>query len=232
MVTTHEQIEQNLRSVRNRIAAAARRAGRSADAVTLVAVTKYAKADVVRTLVDLGVRDLGESRPQQLGERAALIDQSVRWHLIGSLQRNKARRTLSVVEMIHSANSVRLLRHLDYLAQELEIRPRVLLEVNLSGEATKHGFDPVALTSEWDGILSLKHLSLEGLMTMGAWEKDPERTRPTFAGLRELRDHLRERSPADVPLEHLSIGMSNDFEIAIEEGATFVRIGSALFEGR
>ena len=232
MVTTREQIEQNLRSVRNRIAAAARHAGRSADAVTLVAVTKYANTDAVRTLVDLGVRDLGESRPQQLWERAALSAQPARRHLVGSLQRNKARRTLNVVEMIHSANSVRLLRHLDYLAQELQVRPRVLLEVNLSGETTKHGFNPVALTGEWDEILSLKHLSLEGLMTMAAWEKDPERTRPTFAGLRELRDRLRERAPADVPLKHLSIGMSNNFEVAIEEGATFVRVGSALFEGR
>lgn len=230
MTATREQIGANLRSVRARIAAAAKRSGRLPDAVTLVAVTKYADLDSVQTLVDLGARDLGESRPQQLGERAERIQSPVRWHLVGTLQRNKARRTLPIVEMIHSADSLRLLRFLDKLAGEMQIRPRILIQVNLSGETTKHGFDADSLRSVWDEIVRLEHLSIEGLMTMAAWEQDPERTRPTFAGLRELRDQLRGRSPSNLRFEQLSMGMSNDFEVAVEEGATLVRIGSALFE--
>jgi hypothetical protein len=229
MVTTREQIERNLRAVRNRIAAAARRAGRPTDAVTLVAVTKYADLDAVQTLVELGVVDLGESRPQQIWERAQQIDHSVRWHLVGSLQRNKARRTLPLVTMIHSVDSLRLLGYLDQLAREMQLQPRVLIEVNLSGESTKHGFDREALIRGWDEVLSLEHLRVDGLMTMAVWESDPERTRPTFAALRQLRDRLRGRSPQGVALAHLSMGMSSDFEIAVEEGATLVRVGSALF---
>lgn len=230
MPCSPDRIQDNLRTVQRRIADAAHRAGRAASDVALVAVVKEATTEETQALVDLGVCDLGESRPQQLWERVDQVRGAVRWHLIGHLQRNKARRTLPLVEMIHSVDSLRLLRHLDVLGGELSLRPRLLLEVNASGEAAKNGFAPDALPAIWDEILAFKHVRVEGLMTMAAWESDPQQTRPTFALVRQLRDRLRKQSPAEIELEYLSMGMSNDFEIAVEEGATIVRVGTALFQ--
>lgn len=224
-------IVQNYRSVCERIAAAAKRAGRNASDITLVAVTKYAKLEWVRALVALGVTELGENRPQQLHERAAEVELSVHWHLIGHLQRNKVRRTLPVITLIHSVDSLRLLAEIDQQASELHLQPRVLIEVNLSGEEQKHGFAQNDLLSQWNEVLSFPRVRVEGLMTMAAYSDNPEDARPTFAALRTLRDELLAQSPANTSLVHLSMGMTGDFEVAVEEGATLVRIGSALWEG-
>jgi hypothetical protein len=224
------QLASNLATVNRRLAAACARAGRDAGEVTLVAVTKYARPEWVRGLVSLGVQDLGESRPQQLTERAGWFDNSVRWHLIGPLQRNKVRKTLPVAGLIHSVDSLRLLSAIDRVAAEERMRPRVLLEVNVAGEEAKHGFAPDDVVSGWSEVASAAHVSVAGLMTMAPSDDDPERSRPVFRRLRELRDELRARHPeSDLPV--LSMGMSGDFEVAIEEGATLVRIGSRLFEG-
>lgn len=224
------QVAENLQSVRDRIAAAAARSGRSAEDVKLVAVSKYAELDWVRILLDLGERDLGENYPQQLLDRSTQFDASVRWHLIGSLQRNKARKVLPVVSMIHSVDSLKLAATLDRLAGELGLQREVLLEVNVSQEASKHGFTVDELRQDWEQFANFQSLRVCGLMTMAPQTDNPEQARPVFAALHGLRDELNARSTA-VPLRHLSMGMTGDFEVAIEEGATLVRIGSALWEG-
>jgi pyridoxal phosphate enzyme (YggS family) len=233
MMTIATTIEANYRSVRERIESACRRAGRDPASVLLVAVTKYAQLDWVRGLVDLGVVELGESRPQQLVQRAQEIGVPVHWHLIGHLQRNKVRSVLPQTILIHSVDSLRLLEAVDRVAQELGLHPRVLVEVNLSGEDAKHGFHADELSSVWDRVLKFKHVQVEGLMTMAAYSSDPEHARPAFVRLRELRDELRGRCDEKTRsrFKHLSMGMTGDFEVAIEEGATIVRIGSALWDG-
>jgi pyridoxal phosphate enzyme (YggS family) len=176
----------------------------------------------------LGVRDLGESRPQQLLERAATFGDDVRWHLIGHLQRNKARRVLPLVDCIHSVDTLRLLVTLEHLAKELTLAPRVLLEVNVSGEAAKDGFAPADLVAAWSAVRTCRHAQVVGLMTMAPLTDDWELMRGVFRRLRELRDNLADDR---LPLAELSMGMSHDFEIAIEAGATLIRVGSDLFAG-
>lgn len=199
----------------------------------LVAVTKYAELEWIREITNLGCTELGENRPQQLLARAGAIAAPVNWHLIGPLQRNKVRSILPVVRLIHAADSLRVLQAIDRIAAELSLRPRVLVEVNLSGEEAKHGFAADELLAAWDDALQLQNVAVEGLMTMAAYSSDPEQARPVFAGLRDLRSELRQRSPPEAAgrLTQLSMGMTGDFEVAIEEGATIVRIGSALWEG-
>ena len=224
-------LSKNLHRVRERIAAACARAGRSPDEVTLIAVTKYAQLDWVRGLIDLGVSDLGESRPQQLVTRAEQLPPHIRWHQIGHLQRNKADILLPVASRIHSVDSLRLIEHLAKSAIKLGCRPRILLEVNVSGEASKDGFVVDELLTAWPLILEHDSLTLDGLMTMAPLEDNPEAARPAFRGLCELRDRLRNSSGGHCQLPDLSMGMSGDFEIGIEEGATLIRVGSSLFEG-
>jgi pyridoxal phosphate enzyme (YggS family) len=227
-----DRICQNLEEVRARISAAARRSGRAPEEVTLVAVTKTAPVELVRPLVASGISDLGENFPQELWRKAlAIADlaQPVRWHLIGHLQTNKARRTLPLVTMIHAVDSLRLLQRLDTLARELNCAPPVCLQVNTSGEETKHGWFAERIVEDAEGIASCRSIPVVGLMTMAAWGTDAEAARPSFVRLRQTRDALRERT--GLPLLDLSMGMSGDFESAVEEGATLVRIGSALFEG-
>src|SRR6185369_3514094 len=231
MTRLETTVERNYQSVCERIAAAATRAGRSADDVKLVAVTKYAEVEWVRALVNLGVTELGENRPQQLQERAELIAGPVHWHLIGHLQRNKVRRMLPTVSLIHSVDSVRLLAEIEKQASELQLESRVLLEVNLTGEEQKHGFRADDLAAQWGDVIKARGVRIEGLMAMAAYSDNPDDARPVFKRLRELRDQLAVRSPSDMPLAQLSMGMTGDFEIAIEEGATLVRIGSALWDG-
>jgi pyridoxal phosphate enzyme (YggS family) len=227
------RIRANLQAVRERIAAAATAVGRAPDDVTLVAVTKYVDTATTRLLVDCGCRDLGEARPQKLWEKAAeLTDPEIRWHLIGHLQRNKIRRTLPLVHLFHAADSLRLLVELDAEAAALPRgKSQILLEVNVSGDAAKHGFAPDDLSPLVDELAKLERLDIRGLMTMTGLEADADAQRRQFAQLRELRDRLRRDWNGRFTLADLSMGMSGDFEAAIAEGATIVRVGSALFEG-
>jgi PLP dependent protein len=226
------RISENLAHVRERIAAAAARSARPAEAIKLVAVTKYVSATEIRALVQAGCTDLGESRPQQLWQRAEqTTDLSIRWHLIGHLQRNKVQRTLTLVSMIHSADSLRLIKTLDESAAELNRQVPILLEVNTSGEPAKGGFKPNEVEPILSELAGLRHVEIRGLMCMAALEGGPEAARRDFAALRDLRDRLRLNCPGEIILDELSMGMSGDFEVAIEEGATIVRVGSALFEG-
>jgi pyridoxal phosphate enzyme (YggS family) len=227
----HTRVAENLDTVRRRMRAAAQRAGRDASDVCLVAVTKSARLEWMRQLVEAGVCDFGESRPQRLVDRVPQFSPSLRWHLIGHLQRNKVRPVLPLVELVQSIDSIRLLERVNAVAVELELCPRVLLEVNVSGERTKDGFSPQDLLRDWEQMLLMRPATVAGLMTMAPAAEPPEQARPHFAALRELRDRLRTQSPPEVTLPVLSMGMSGDFEVAIEEGATLIRIGSALFEG-
>jgi len=217
-----------LASIRERIARACQRAGRKPDEVTLVGVTKTVAPAIAAIAAELGIRDLGENRPQELWKKAEAVP-TARWHLIGHLQRNKIDRTVPLVASIHSVDSERLLDALDAFGRKRGIPVPVLLEVNCSREEAKGGFTPEAIPGLSDKLASLSGVSLNGLMTMAAYFDDPEGARPTFAELRKLRDALAARSGLSLP--HLSMGMTGDFEVGIEEGATYVRIGTMLFEG-
>ena len=227
---SHQGMRENLEAVRGQIAEAARRSGRDPGSVALVAVTKRSPPELVRHLVELGASELGENYPQELRRKAeALADLPVRWHLIGHLQGNKARATFPLVRMIHAVDSTKLLKTLDAMAVELPEPPAVCLQVNTSGEASKHGWSLDRILSDADEIAACRSIPIVGLMTIAGLGTSAEEARPAFARLREVRDALRART--GLTLDALSMGMSNDFHVAIEEGATLVRVGSALFEG-
>lgn len=238
-----QQITDNLARVRERIAAATTRAGRSAGDVGLVAVTKYVGPAAMRALLDAGCLDLGESRVQQLRQRVPLLGgdpialddapagPAPRWHMVGHLQRNKVKDLLPDVRIVHSLDSIRLADQVEKLAAEHGVVVEVLVEVNVAGEASKSGVPLADLEPLVSHAASLSHLRVRGLMTMAPYEDDPERTRPHFARLAAELARLRERGLVETGCRHLSMGMSNDYAVAVEEGATLVRIGSALFEG-
>ncbi len=226
-----QQIARNLAAVRDRIADAAASCGRSPDEITLVAVTKYVGPPEIRGLVEAGCTVLGENRPQALWEKAeGCADLPIHWHMVGHLQRNKVRRTLPLVEMVQSADSPKLIAAIDRVAAELSCRMPLLLEVNVSGDAAKHGFEPQDLERFLDELAGYDHVEVRGLMCMASFTGGLEAARRDFAALRQLRDRLRTNCPDSVRLDELSMGMSGDYEVAIREGATIVRIGSALYE--
>jgi len=226
------RLEANLSAIKERIADAARRAGRNPQSVRLVVVTKYASADLARQVAELGYMDLAESRPQELWAKAALLqDLPVRWHLVGHLQRNKVRRTLPITSWIHSVDSVRLLDEIQHQADALGLRPQVLLEVNVSGDAAKHGFAPDELPAVVARLAEWPSLQVCGLMAMAGLTHMHEAAAADFRRLRQLRDALADTVPPPHHLTELSMGMSGDFEEAVLEGATMVRVGSAVFEG-
>ena len=212
---------ERIASVEARVTAACQRAGRPRDAVAIVAVTKTVSVRVAALLPELGLPNLGENRPQELWKKAASIPTAI-WHFTGHLQRNKIDRTMPLVRLLHTLDSIRL-------AEAIGSGAPVLLEVNCSRETTKGGFTPDELPTVADKILAHGGIRIEGLMTMAAHAENPEVCRPTFAELRTLRDGLRERTGWKLP--QLSMGMTNDFEIAIEEGATLIRLGTVLFQG-
>ena len=227
-----ERIAENVACVRQRIVAAAAASGRSAGDVTLVAVTKYVGPDVIRAVVDAGCSVLGESRPQQLWSRAASLDDlEIDWHLIGHLQRNKVQRTLPLVAMIQSVDSLRLAAAINEAAAASDRITPILLEVHISDDASKHGFEPDELDRALEDLAGLEHVRIGGLMCMAGLEGGLAVAQRDFAALRRLRDRLRANCPPQIDLRELSMGMSGDYEVAIREGATIVRVGSALFEG-
>ncbi len=233
-------IASKVAEVRERIREATLRTGRPPDAVRLIAVSKYASADdgVIGALHAAGCRDLGESRPQLLLEKAErFADSDIRWHMIGTLQRNKIRKILPYVTLIHSVDSVRLAEAIDRIAAEFAeetVKPFTvhgLLEVAISHDAAKHGFEPKELAAALDELSQLKHFVVDGLMGMSGLESTDDDRRRQFETLRNLSEVLRKNgTPENVRLSELSMGMSDDFEIAVESGATLVRVGSLLFQ--
>ena len=239
------KLAENFKRIERRIAEACARADRDPSSVKLVTVTKSAGLDVIRALVELGVADLGESRVQALTRRAAMVKEWLsrrsraldsalsppRWHMIGHLQRNKVRALLPWIDLIHSVDSLRLAEEIDFQAGKLGLRMPILLEVNAADEVSKHGVAVAATTHLAEQVCSLKNIELRGLMAMGPLTDDESMIRHTFHRVRELFDEIVGERLAGPAFTELSIGMSNDFECAIEVGATYVRIGTALFEG-
>ncbi len=225
-----EQIAVNLERVREQIAQAARKSGRLPNEIELVAVSKAHPAEKVQAAVEAGQTLFGESRVQEARAKIPLLSSRLRWHFIGHLQKNKIRHALPLFELFHGIDSLALAQDLQRIAEEDGMRPRVLLEVNVAGEASKHGFSPERLREELDALLSLGRLTLEGLMTIPPLTPEADASRRYFVILRELRDRME--TDFKVKLPHLSMGMSGDFAVAIEEGATLVRVGTAIFGAR
>jgi PLP dependent protein len=222
-------IASNLAEVRERIDSAARRSGRGPTSVRLVAVTKRAPISWTMSLVRAGQCDLGENYPQELWSKAQALPSNIRWHLIGHLQSNKLKRTWPLVRMIHAVDSLSLLRRIDEVSTEVTDPPALCLQLNLSGEEAKHGWSEATFWPEVASIAELKNARIVGFMTMAGYNTTPEQARPTFERLRKVRDRFETELGRTFP--ELSMGMSGDYEAAIEEGATLVRIGSALFQG-
>ncbi|MBP5510814.1 MAG: YggS family pyridoxal phosphate-dependent enzyme [Kiritimatiellae bacterium] len=219
-----------LAEVSENLADACRRSGRSPDEVEIIAVTKTHGPDVVREAWEAGLAKFGENKVQ---EAAWKIPESVsgpEWHLIGHLQRNKVRAALELFSTIHSVDSVELIRRLESIASECGCTPEILLEVNVSGESSKSGFAPEAVPAAIEAALACRSLTLSGLMTMAPFVPDPEMARPVFARLRELRDTWERDFGIGLP--RLSMGMSHDYIPAVEEGATWIRLGTVLFGAR
>jgi PLP dependent protein len=228
-----EDIPERLARVRERIARAAQRAGRSAQDITLIAVSKTFDPDLVQRAVDAGALDLGENRVQEAATKVGAVKaKNLRWHLIGHLQSNKAKQALSIFDVIHSVDSRELVERLDRLADELERRPTVLAQVDLAREPTKSGARESELPAIVEALDSANHLDVRGLMTLPPFFDSPELTRSYFRRLRVILEGLNRTRAAERRLTELSMGMSHDFEVAIEEGATMIRVGPAIFGAR
>ena len=229
-----EPLAVRLADVRARLAAAAEKSGRKPEDVSLIAISKTHPTAIIKQVIELGAADLGENRVQEAdGKIAEIGHDKVRWHLVGHLQANKARRAVNLFDVIHSLDSVDLARRLDRLCiEEARESLPVLIQVDLGHEETKSGIDESELTHLVESLGPLTHLKLIGLMTLPPFFDDPEQSRPFFRRLRELRDALNQRGAFGDRTGELSMGMTHDFEVAIEEGATMVRIGTAIFGAR
>lgn len=223
-------ITENLDLVKGQIAQAAAKSNRSPDEIELVAVTKTHPAETVHEAADAGHVVFGESKVQEARAKIPLLPSNLHWHFIGHLQKNKVRHALPLFELIHSVDSLELAQAIDRIAQEDGLHPRVLLEVNVAGEASKFGFQPDKLREQMESLLALPRLSVEGLMCIPPLGEDAKASRKYFVMLRELRDNFE--TDFDLKLRHLSMGMTNDYTVAVEEGATLVRVGTAIFGER
>ncbi|NBR48807.1 YggS family pyridoxal phosphate-dependent enzyme [bacterium] len=223
-------ISDNLIAIRSRMKSAADRVGRQVSDIRLVAVSKTYPPSVIREAWEVGQRVFGENRVQDALPKILELPAEAEWHFIGHLQSNKIRKALPAFELIHGVDNPELAIQINRIAGEMGLTASVLLETNVSGEASKFGFSPDALRQNLEDLLSLPNLCVKGLMTMAPYSEDPENARPVFSALRKLRDELA--SKTQHPLPELSMGMSGDFEVAIEEGATIVRIGSSIFGHR
>ena len=222
-------IKENLLRVMERIEKAACRVGRDPNEIKLVAVSKTVETNRIKEAIEAGATILGENYVQEAQKKIEEIERSVAWHFIGHLQSNKAKYAVRLFDMIHSLDSIPLAEELNRRAKQTDQMMKLLIEVKLSGEATKFGTDEEKMLNLAERILALDHLSLEGLMTMPPYFDSPEMSRPYYIRLRELKEKLEKEG---IPTKELSMGMSNDFEIAIEEGATYVRVGTAIFGPR
>ena len=224
------EIAANLERVRAQIAEAAKKSGRAIDQIELVAISKTHEAEKVRAAFDAGQALFGESKVQEARAKMPLLPSAARWHFVGRLQKNKIRHALPLFELFHSVDSLELAQQMNRIAEEEGSRPRILLEVNVAGEGSKIGFAPDALQAQMQTLLDLPRLTIEGLMTIPPLAPEAETSRQHFIALRELRDRFT--SEFQVALPHLSMGMTGDFVVAIEEGATLVRVGTAIFGKR
>jgi pyridoxal phosphate enzyme (YggS family) len=221
---------ENLERVRAQMAEAAKKSGRNVEDVDLVAISKTHEAERVREAVEAGQTLFGESRIQEARIKIPELPSSLRWHFVGHLQKNKIRHALPLFELFHAIDDVDLARQMERTAAEGGMHPRVLLEVNVAGEGSKFGFGPDTLRKQMEALLALPRVTVEGLMCIPPLAEEPEHSRRYFVQLRELRDSLEKEFNLKLP--HLSMGMTNDYTVAVEEGATLVRVGTAIFGER
>ena len=223
-------VAENLERVREQVAEAAAKVGRAVDEIQLIAISKTHDAEKVRAAYGVGQTLFGESRVQEARAKIPELPSNLRWHFVGHLQKNKIRHALPLFELFHSVDSLALAHEMNRIADEDGMHPRVLLEINVSGEGSKFGFKPETVRAEMESLLALPRLSIDGLMTIPPLAEKAEASRKFFVQLRELRDGLE--SEFQMKLPRLSMGMTNDFAIAVEEGATLVRVGTAIFGER
>lgn len=225
------EIPARVAKIRDRIERACRRSGRPTESVTLVAVSKTRTVEEIRAAVEAGITDVGENRVQEAEAKAPeLADAPLHWHLVGHLQKNKAKKAVEIFDVIHSVDSFELGQRIDRLAEDQGKRQRVLVQVDLAQEATKHGLPEESLNETLGSLRELRHVSVDGLMVLPPYYEETEDVRPFFRRLRELGERAREDGFLDSV--ELSMGMSHDFEVAVEEGATLVRVGTAIFGER
>jgi len=223
-------IAERLQEIRDRLTKAAERSGRKAEDVDLLAVSKTYPVETIHEAVDAGQIMFGENRVQEVLLKQPQLPGKLQWHLIGPLQSNKVRKVLPLVQMIHAVDSVDIAKDINRIGGELGLHPKVLIEINVAGESSKHGFSPSAIRAQLEALYELDRLYIQGVMCIPAFDPVAEKSRRFFTMLREIRDDLEKRGGAPLPV--LSMGMSHDFEVAIEEGATIVRVGSAIFGAR
>ncbi len=223
-------LAENLARVNAQISEAAATSGREATEIELVAVSKTHPAERVQEIFDAGHRLFGESRVQEAREKIPRLPGGARWHFIGHLQKNKIRHALPLFELFHGIDSMETAQNVDRIADELGLFPKILIEVNVAGESSKFGFSAEHLRTQFEALMELPRVEIHGLMTIAPLAEEAEASRPFFSHLRELRDELQ--AAHSVALPHLSMGMTNDYRVAVEEGATLVRVGTAIFGAR
>ena len=225
-------IKTNIETVTSRIEKACHRVGRNPNDITIIAVSKTVDAERIKTAASAGITNVGENWVQEAWTKHQQVGVDLRWHMIGHLQTNKVKRAVQFFDVIQSVDSVRLAEKINKRAESLNKRIEILVEVNTSGEESKFGLWPEDVVSFIKKIADLKYLQIKGLMTIGTFLEDAELVRPCFVTLRELKERLQELSIHNVSMQHLSMGMTNDFETAIEEGSNMIRVGRAIFGER
>lgn len=225
-------LEENLKKVQENIVLAAKRAGRNPDDITLIAVSKTKPAEMIKEVYDCGVREFGENKVQEILQKSEFLPPDISWHMIGHLQRNKVKAVIGRAKLIHSVDSVRLAEEISKQAFNSGIVVNILLEVNVAGEETKYGFRPDELNDIFPKIAALPNIFIRGLMTSAPFVADPENNRIYFRQLKQLCVDLRNKNIDNTSMDVLSMGMTNDYEVAVEEGATCVRVGTAIFGER
>ncbi len=222
-------IRENLERIREKIRVKSELVGRDPQEITLVAVTKTVEADRIEEAIAAGVNIIGESRVQEAKEKYGKVESKIIWHLVGHLQRNKAKDAVKIFDLIHSVDSTKLAKEIDKQAKKVGKIQKILVEVNASGEESKYGLSPEEVITFLKEVSGFPNIKVEGLMTMAPFYENPQDCRPCFRKLRELREEIKAENIKDVEMVYLSMGMSSDFEVAIEEGSNMVRIGRAIF---
>ncbi len=225
-------IKENLSEVRENIRKACKKAGRNAEDVTLIAVSKTKPLSMLEEAYEAGARDFGENKVQEIVEKCPTMPEDARFHMIGHLQRNKVKQVLPHAVLIHSVDSLRLAEQIDQEAQKLGITAKILLEVNVAKEESKFGIMPEAVFEMVEQIAAFSHLKIEGLMTIAPFVEDPEENRPVFRKLYQLSVDIKKKNIDNVDMSVLSMGMTGDYQVAVEEGATMIRVGTGIFGAR
>jgi pyridoxal phosphate enzyme (YggS family) len=225
-------VSENLKKVIEAVNAAAAQSKRQPESIHLIAVSKTKPVEMIQEAYDFGIRDFGENKVKELLNKEPLLPADIRWHMIGHLQTNKVRQIIGKTALIHSIDSLKLLDTIDFEAKKARISVKGLLEVNVAGEETKFGFAPEELFPLLDRLKQYKNLSIAGLMTVAPNVKDPEENRPVFQRLRQLSIDIKSKNIDNVSMNELSMGMTGDYRVAIEEGATYIRVGTGIFGAR